>query len=54
MRLGWDGLTSFSDLPPLRVSVVIGAVVATAAFAYGLYIAARTLVFGVDVPGGRL
>ena len=35
VRLGWDGLTSFSDLP-LRVSGVVGAIVAMAAVGYGV------------------
>lgn len=50
LRLAWDGLTSFSDLP-LRVSGAVGAVTAAVALLYGGYIAVRTLAFGVDVPG---
>jgi polyisoprenyl-phosphate glycosyltransferase len=50
IRLGWDGLTSFSDLP-LRVSAMVGGAVASIAVAYALYIAARTLVFGIEIPG---
>ena len=50
MRLGWDGLTSFSDFP-LRLAIVVGALVAFGAVPYGLWIAVRTLVYGVDVPG---
>jgi glycosyltransferase involved in cell wall biosynthesis len=50
VRLGWDGLTSFSDFP-LRIASVVGALVAFAAVPYGLWIAVRTLVYGVDVPG---
>ncbi len=50
MRLGWDGLTSFSDFP-LRIASMVGALVAFAAVPYGLWIAIRTLVYGVDVPG---
>lgn len=50
LRLGWDGLISFSELP-LRVLGLAGAAVAAAAVLYGLYIAARTIVFGIDVPG---
>jgi glycosyltransferase involved in cell wall biosynthesis len=50
IRLGWDGLTSFSDWP-LRLSGAVGFVVAALSMAYGIYIAARTLIFGVDVPG---
>ena len=50
VRLGWDGLTSFSDFP-LRIASMVGALVAFAAVPYGLWIAIRTLVYGVDVPG---
>jgi polyisoprenyl-phosphate glycosyltransferase len=50
VRLGWDGITSFSDLP-LRIMNVVGALIALAAVPYGLWIAVRTLVYGVDVPG---
>jgi glycosyltransferase involved in cell wall biosynthesis len=50
LRLGWDGLTSFSDLP-LRVAGVIGATVAGGALLYGLFIVARTIAFGIDIPG---
>ncbi len=50
VRLGWDGLTSFSDLP-LRLSGAIGFLVAMLSIAYGTFIALRTLIFGADVPG---
>ncbi len=50
LRLGWDGLTSFSDLP-LRMFGVVGAIVAIASLFYAGWIWIRTLVFGVDVPG---
>jgi len=50
VRLAWDGLTSFSDFP-LRLSAIVGAIVACASVAYALYITLRTLLFGVDVPG---
>jgi polyisoprenyl-phosphate glycosyltransferase len=49
-QLGWDGLTSFSDLP-LRLAGIIGAFVAVCALFYGFWILLRTLIFGVDVPG---
>jgi len=49
-RLGWDGLTSFSDLP-LRLSALVGFLVSGAALVYAGYIAVRTLIFGIDVPG---
>lgn len=48
--LAWDGLTSFSDFP-LRVSAIVGFIVASVSVGYAAYIAFRTLVFGVDVPG---
>ncbi len=50
VRLGWDGWTSFSDLP-LKFSGFVGAIVATVSVAYGLWIMIRTLLFGVDLPG---
>jgi glycosyltransferase involved in cell wall biosynthesis len=50
LRLGWDGLTSFSDLP-LRFAGVLGALVAFAALIYGSYIAIETLLVGNPVPG---
>lgn len=50
LRLGCDGLTSFSDLP-LRVAGYVGAAVAAVALGYALFIVARTVVLGVDVPG---
>jgi glycosyltransferase involved in cell wall biosynthesis len=50
LKLGWDGLTSFSDLP-LRVAGLTGFVVASTALGYGALIGLRTIFFGVDVPG---
>jgi glycosyltransferase involved in cell wall biosynthesis len=50
IRLGWDGWTSFSDLP-LKFSGVVGAIVATASVGYGIWITVRTWIFGVDLPG---
>ena len=50
IRLGWDGWTSFSDLP-LRFAGIVGALVAAASVGYGLWITVRTLLFGVDLPG---
>jgi glycosyltransferase involved in cell wall biosynthesis len=49
-RLALDGITSFSSLP-LKVWIVVGLVFALAALAYGVYLIARTIVRGVDVPG---
>jgi glycosyltransferase involved in cell wall biosynthesis len=50
MRLATTGLTSFTDWP-LRVWTGIGFSVAVFSLLYGAWIAAKTLVFGVDVPG---
>jgi glycosyltransferase involved in cell wall biosynthesis len=49
-RLAIDGITSFSTLP-LRIWTYVGILTAILAFAYGAFIAARTLVMGVDLPG---
>jgi len=45
-----EGVTSFTSLP-LIIWTYIGALIATGAFLYALYIALRTLLFGVDIPG---
>jgi glycosyltransferase involved in cell wall biosynthesis len=45
-----DGITSSSTVP-LRVWSYLGGMVALFALAYALFIAVRTLVFGIDVPG---
>ena len=45
-----DGITSFSTLP-LRIWAYIGFAVALLGFAYAAWLVARTLLFGVDVPG---
>ena len=45
-----DGVTGFSTLP-LRIAGYLGGLVAVAALLYGLYLVARTLIQGVDVPG---
>lgn len=45
-----DGLTSFTTMP-LRVWLYGGALVATASFAYALYLILRVLIFGIDLPG---
>lgn len=50
LRLGWDGLTSFSDLP-LRLSTVVGFLISLGSLVYGGWIWVRTLAFGIDVPG---
>lgn len=48
--LALTGLTSFSDWP-LRVWTGVGVVVSAISICYALLIAARTLVYGADVPG---
>jgi glycosyltransferase involved in cell wall biosynthesis len=45
-----DGITS-SSTAPLRVWSYLGGLVALFALAYAVFIAVRTLVFGIDVPG---
>jgi glycosyltransferase involved in cell wall biosynthesis len=49
-KLGLTGLTSFTAWP-LRVWTGIGMSIAACSILYGLWIAIRTLVFGIDVPG---
>jgi glycosyltransferase involved in cell wall biosynthesis len=49
-NLALEGLTSFST-DPLRIWTYLGGTVALASFIYGLIIAMRVLVFGVDTPG---
>jgi glycosyltransferase involved in cell wall biosynthesis len=48
--LSIDGLTSFS-VAPLRVAVMLGALIALAAFIFGLLILWETFVDGKSVPG---
>jgi glycosyltransferase involved in cell wall biosynthesis len=45
-----DGITSSTTMP-LRVWTYCGAAVALLAFAYAIFMIARTLIFGIDVPG---
>ena len=49
-KLGLTGLTSFTAWP-LRVWTSIGMVIAVMSIFFGLGIAVRTLIFGVDLPG---
>ncbi|MEJ1392074.1 MAG: glycosyltransferase family 2 protein [Candidatus Sedimenticola sp. (ex Thyasira tokunagai)] len=49
-RLAVDGITSFSTFP-LRVWSYIGLFIALISFIYGVVIIAKTLLFGVDLPG---
>jgi glycosyltransferase involved in cell wall biosynthesis len=50
VRLALTGVTAFSDWP-LRVWTGIGFGLAALSILYGLWIAAETLVMGIDVPG---
>lgn len=45
-----DGITATSTLP-LRVWSYVGVLIAAWALAYASFIVARTLIFGIDVPG---
>ncbi len=49
-KLGLTGLTSFTAWP-LRVWTGIGMTIAACSILYGLWIAIRTAIFGIDVPG---
>lgn len=49
-NLALEGITSFSTAP-LRVWTYLGLLVAGASFLYGAYIAVRTIIYGIDVPG---
>lgn len=50
MSLAISGLTSFSDLP-LRLCVLIGALLSIVAMSYGIWIIADVLIVGIHVPG---
>jgi glycosyltransferase involved in cell wall biosynthesis len=45
-----EGITSFS-IAPLKLASYVGLITALGAFAYGTYMAVRTLLFGNPVPG---
>jgi glycosyltransferase involved in cell wall biosynthesis len=50
MRLAMDGLTSFT-ISPLRIGLYAGAMGALISAMYGVFIIARTVIWGVDTPG---
>lgn len=50
INLAITGITSFSSLP-LRLSGCCGAIISILSILYGLYIAIKTMAFGVDLPG---
>jgi polyisoprenyl-phosphate glycosyltransferase len=45
-----EGLTSFT-IAPLKISTYIGTITALSAFAYGIYMMIKTLLYGNPVPG---
>lgn len=49
-NLAVEGITSFS-IAPLKIWTYVGFLVALGAFLYGSVVIARTLFFGIDVPG---
>ncbi len=49
-KLGLTGLTSFTAWP-LRVWTSIGMAIAACSIFYGFWIAIRTAIFGIDLPG---
>jgi len=49
-RFGMDAVTAFGSLP-LRIWTYIGIGLAVIGLGYGLFIALRTLLLGVDLPG---
>lgn len=49
-NLALEAITSFSTIP-LKFWSYIGAFISFVSFVYGGYIVARTLLYGVDVPG---
>lgn len=49
-RFALDGFVSFSTAP-LKIWLILGAVVSVLSFIYGSYLFFRTLVLGTDVPG---
>jgi polyisoprenyl-phosphate glycosyltransferase len=49
-NLALEGITSFSSAP-LEIWTYIGATISFFSFLYGILIVAKTLLFGIDVPG---
>jgi glycosyltransferase involved in cell wall biosynthesis len=49
-NLALEGITGFSTVP-LRVWTYLGLVIALLAFVYAVFIIARTLALGIDIPG---
>lgn len=49
-RLAIMGMVAFTELP-LRIAAVTGLLISMISIIYGIYVAIRTLIFGVDLPG---
>lgn len=49
-RLAVVGMVAFTELP-LRISALLGLTISLLAMIYGIYIAIRTLLYGVDLAG---
>lgn len=49
-NLALDGITSFSTVP-LRIWFYIGICISFLSFIYGSFIVAKTVLYGVDLPG---
>lgn len=50
IHLAIDGITSFTTAP-LKIATWIGSIVSIAAVAYAIIVLARTIIYGIDVPG---
>lgn len=49
-KLALEGIISFTSFP-LLIWSYLGAIVAFSAFSYGIFLIARTLIYGIDSPG---
>ena len=49
-NLALEGITGFSTAP-LRLWTYLGLITATVAIAYAVWIVARTIIYGIDLPG---
>ncbi len=50
LNLAVEGITSFS-IAPLKIASFAGMLTAISAFAYGMFVVVKTLIFGDPVPG---
>lgn len=50
ISLALIGITSFSALP-LRIWGIIGAFISLSSITYGIYVALKTLIYGIETPG---